>query len=178
MEGLRSRRQTAHDDTARNGVLASLLPARAAEGLRENPLFWFPREPNPRALPPALPATAGERSPAALQFLGDYLQLALPQLRRRNDCYSQTHRWGTLAVHLLRYLLKLRPTAGHRRACRTRARSCARPSPNHIQAAFRGLQFKQLLSNRDSFQRSYPDILVRPATHLNWRHFRSGIQSR
>ena len=80
----------------------------------------------------ALPATTGERSPAALYFLGDDLQLALPQLRCRDACHSQTHRCGTLAVLLLRYLLMLRTTADHRRAPSAPADLCACPSPHRL----------------------------------------------
>jgi hypothetical protein len=135
MEGLCSRRQAAHHDAAGHGVLAPLLPARAAKRLRENPLFWFSRESIPRALPPALPATAGERSPEALNILRDRLHLALPQLQRCDACHPQTYCCGPRAVRLLRYLLMLRTTADHRRARRTRAPSCACPSPNHLLAA-------------------------------------------
>ena len=50
--------------------------------------FAFPREWIPRALAPALPATAGERTPDALRFLGDRRHMALPQLRRYDVCRS------------------------------------------------------------------------------------------
>ena len=137
MEGLCSRWQAAQDDAAGNRVLAPLLPTRAAEGFRQNPVFWFPREPISRALPPALPATAGERSPEALNLFGSRLYLALPQLRRCDDCHSQTHRRGTLAVLFLRYILMLPTTADHRRAHRTPSGSCACPLPSRLPAVFR-----------------------------------------
>ena len=120
MEGLCSRRQAAHHDAAGNGVLAPFLPARVTEGVRQNPVFWFPREPIPRALSPALPATAGERSPAALRFLGDRRHMALPPLRHCDVCRSYSPPRNSRGA-LLRYLLMLRTTAGHRRACRTPA---------------------------------------------------------
>ena len=69
------------------------------------------------------------------RFLGDRRDMALPQLRRCDVCRSQTHRRGTLAVLLLRYLLMLRTTAGHRRAPSTPADLCACPSPERLPAA-------------------------------------------
>jgi len=63
--------------------------------------------------------------------------LALPQLRRRDGCHPQTHRWGTIAVLLLRYLLMLRTTTDHRRARRAPTDLCACHSPNHFLPAFR-----------------------------------------
>jgi hypothetical protein len=175
MEGLRSRRQAALDDAAGNGVLAPFLPTRVAEGVRQNPVFWFPRKPIPRALPPALPAAAGERVPAALRLLGNYLHLALPQLRRRDDCHPQTCRCGAFAVRLLRYLLMLRTTADHRRARGTPADLCARPSPNRSLATFSGPPFERSLSPVDSLQRSNLNFRFCPSTHLSFRQFKSSI---
>ena len=149
-----SRRQRQRTMTLlEDGVLAPrhFFSARVTEGVRQNPVFWFPREPIPRALSPALPATAGERSPAALRFLGDRRHMALPPLRLCDVCRSYTHRCGTLAVLLLRYLLMLRTTAGHRRACRTPADSCACHSPNQFLPAFRASVSSNFFANLKAF---------------------------
>ena len=119
MERLCSRRQTVQHDSNGNGVFAPFLHACAAERIRQDPVFWLSRESIPCALPPALPATAGERSHAPLHFLGNHRHLALPLLRCSDDCHPQTHRCGTFAVRLLLYLLMLPTTADYRRARRT-----------------------------------------------------------
>ena len=161
----------------RNGVLAPFLPARAAEGLRQNPVLWFPREPIPHALPPALPATAGERSPRTrLQILRRLPPTGtVPICGAAMIVHPQAHRCGTVPVHLLRLLL----SRGQRRAtdvppARPRVRvSC--PPQNHFQAAFLQPASKQLLRHRHSLRRSYPDIRgssgsLSPAAAVQKRH--------
>jgi CheY-like chemotaxis protein len=156
----------AGSDDPRHGVLAPLIPARAAEGLRENPVFWFPRESIPLPLPRSLSAVPGERSPDSVHFVGNHLHLALPHLRCRDACHPQAHRCGTLAVRLLRYLLMLQTTTDRRRARRTRSRSCL----PFAQPPFRSFQrppFDRSLNPIDSFQRSDLNFRLAPPTYLS-----------
>jgi len=128
MEGLCPRRQTAPDDAAGYRVLAPFLPACITEELRQNPVFWLPRESIPCTPSPALPATAGARSPASLHF-GNSLPLALPALRGHHGGHPKTHRRGTLAVRLLRFFVTAQSPAANRRAPCTPTYSCVQALP-------------------------------------------------
>ena len=128
MEGLCSRRQAAHDDAAGNGVLAPLLPARAAQGLRENPVFWFPREPIPRASASrsasncwrAIARRPASPSEATSNWHCPNCGAAMIVIQRLTAAELST-------VHLLRHLLDAANNGGPlRRASRTPAHSCAR----------------------------------------------------
>jgi hypothetical protein len=92
MEGLCSRRKQRHMTLLGTEFLRRFFMHVLPKGFRQNPLFWFSRQSIPHALPPALPATTGERSPASLYFLRNSLKLALPALRVHHGGHPETHR--------------------------------------------------------------------------------------
>ena len=129
MERLRPRWQATQDDAHGDGVSPPILPARTAEGLCQDSSLWFSVKPISRLPTGIMPAVAGNahaRTAGVSQLQRKPFDLALPTLRRANGRSAETHRRGSLAVRLLRFVITPRPAEVQRRANGTLADLCVR----------------------------------------------------
>jgi hypothetical protein len=129
MEGLRPRRQTAEDDTARNGVPAPVLPPCPTPGIRSDPSFRIPGQPFSRRPASPLPRVTGNASEIApCNRCGGSLRLALSQMPRGNGGRSEIQRRGTLTMRIFRFLVGARSGPIKPGVWTTPTRRCARIS--------------------------------------------------
>jgi hypothetical protein len=129
MEGLRPRRQTAEDDTARNGVPTPVLPPCPPPRIRSNPPLRIPGEPLSWGLTSPLPRVAGDGAGVgACNHCGQFIGLALSEVWRGDGCHSEIQRSGTLQMQLFRLLVTARSGPVKHAVPTTPARRCARTS--------------------------------------------------
>ena len=127
MEGLRPRRQTAEDDTARNRVPAPVLPPCPTPGICLHPPLRIPGEPSSRGRASPLPRVVGHVAGVdACHHCEGFMRLALSQVWCRNDCRSEVQRGGILTMRLLRFLLGAGTGRIHQGVCTTPTRRCPR----------------------------------------------------
>ena len=106
-------------------VLASVLPACAAQRIRPNPPLRFSSELLPCSPLVPLPATAQHSFLHAHRFRYaaslPSLYLALPALRRDDDRVAKIHCRGTMQMQFVRFFVGLPPAALLRRALARRS---------------------------------------------------------
>src|SRR5262249_46810700 len=156
LEGLRPRWQVGPDDAQGIRVLASLLPACAAQGVRPHPSLRISSEslPCPSGIP--LPTTADpsflHRRPRCVSSCLWGLLLALPELRRDDDRARKIHCCGTVTMRLFRFFLGLQPPVAFRPVCAGRSPCVPVPRAQVSAASFRRVFAAHHRTRRRSLQ--------------------------